>query len=460
MSVIKFKVVAKTDVGRVRTNNEDNFQIAWDLAVLPMRWVNNEIHQLGEKGCLLVVADGMGGANAGEVASQIAIETIKAQFTPEKITKEVISSTEKINTFIRNVIILADSNIKEYSKTHPHTQGMGTTIVIAWILKDKLYIGWCGDSRAYIYNPSYGLVRLTKDHSYVQGLVDSGKISEEEAFDFPDSNIITQCLCASPAKAIPDTIEPISLSLNDTILLCTDGLCGMIRDTEIEAILAQSQGNLNNTATELIDSALRASGSDNITLCLCNIMSGVKTPPDTLKVNKQKRKKNGLLYYALAIILILIVIIVWLLRSSNNSSDPIESVQDTIRIEASKEPIKDEVKTYDSNTDNIEVDTNDQESISKDQKIVPSSSSMLENLKRQERRDSTKGNEAKEMEDSEIVQTNNIIIIYYDGNTKLGTLLRNYKNNKHDFDELNPELKKIHPDSIPTGTSIKIYKRD
>ena len=80
MVPIKFKVAAKTDVGIVRTNNEDNFQISWDLSSLPMRWINNEIHQLGKNGCLLVVADGMGGANAGEVASQIAIDTIKNKF--------------------------------------------------------------------------------------------------------------------------------------------------------------------------------------------------------------------------------------------------------------------------------------------------------------------------------------------------------------------------------------------
>lgn len=460
MSVIKFKVVAKTDVGRVRTNNEDNFQVSWDLSTLPMRWVNNEVHQLGEKGCLLVVADGMGGANAGEVASQIAIETIKAQFTPEKITKEVVSSTEKINTFIKNVIILADSNIKEYSKTHPDTQGMGTTIVIAWILKDKLYIGWCGDSRAYIYNPSYGLVRLTKDHSYVQELVDSGKISESEAFDFPDSNIITQCLCAAPSKAKPDTITPISLSLDDTILLCTDGLCGMIRDAEIESILSRSKGELNNTASELIDGALRASGADNVTLCLCNILGGVKNPPVSLNVNKQKRGKNGLLYGSLAIILILIAIIVWLLCGKKSSSAPIENLEDSIKIEEPTNLIQPEDDNIGSNSDeNIKVEANERDVTTLDERTNSGSNSMLENL-RSQKQDSIKTNENSDKAATEIIQANDVIIITYDGNTKLGTLLRKYKNNKRDFDELNPELKRVNPDSIPAGTSIKIYKRN
>ena len=455
MSVIKFKVVAKTDVGRVRTNNEDNFQVSWDLSVLPMRWVNNEVHQLGEKGCLLVVADGMGGANAGEVASQIAIETIKAQFAPEKITKDVVSSTEKINTFIKNVIILADSNIKEYSKKHPDTQGMGTTIVIAWILKDKLYIGWCGDSRAYIYNPSYGLVRLTNDHSYVQGLVDSGKISEDEAFDFPDSNIITQCLCAAPAKPKPDTITPISLSLDDTILLCTDGLCGMIRDAEIESILSRSKGDLNSTASELIDGALRASGSDNVTLCLCNIISGVKNPPVALNVNKQKRKKNVLLFCALVIILILIAVIVWLLCGKNSSSESIENLNDTIKIEEPTSPAQPEDENIDSNSDeNIEIEPNERE-ILRDELVNSGACSLLENLRSQNKQDSTKIKEADVSGEAEIVQTPEIIVITFPGGS-LNLLLKNYNNNSSDFKKLNPNLKL---DSIPEGTEIRIYKK-
>lgn len=101
MPLMKFKVAAKTDVGLMRTNNEDNFQISWDLSSLPMRWVNNELQQLGNKGCLLVVADGMGGANAGEIASKIAIDSIKNSFSPEKLTDKILSSKDAINSFIK-----------------------------------------------------------------------------------------------------------------------------------------------------------------------------------------------------------------------------------------------------------------------------------------------------------------------------------------------------------------------
>lgn len=317
MTNIKFKMAAKTDVGRIRTNNEDNFQMSWDLSSLPMRWVNNEIHQLGDKGCLLVVADGMGGANAGEVASAIAIDSIKASFSPDKITGEVISSTESINSFIKAAIVDADKAIKDYYPSHPETKGMGTTIVIAWVLQGNLYLGWCGDSRAYLFNKASGLKRLSKDHSYVQGLVDAGKISEDDAFDFPDSNIITQCLSAMSQKAKPDTLsKPVELYVNDIILLCTDGLCGMIRDNEIKDVLENSGDNLTQTANELVNAALEASGSDNVTICLCEILSGVKAIPVAAKSTDNSgtgKKRNWTLYYLIGILgVVLIGMAVWL----------------------------------------------------------------------------------------------------------------------------------------------------
>ena len=228
-------MAAKTDVGLVRDNNEDNFQVAADLVSGTMRWVNNEVCSLGEKGALLVVADGMGGMNAGEVASGLAIETVKEYFAPQNITAEVMKNRFSIEKFMNSAIIAADERIKQEGKEHPESRGMGTTIVIAWILEGKLYVSWCGDSRAYIYNPQAGLHQITKDHSYVQSLVDKGAISREDAFDFPDSNIITRSLGDSGNKAKPESLfKPYELCDQDIVLLCTDGLCGMIRDNEIE----------------------------------------------------------------------------------------------------------------------------------------------------------------------------------------------------------------------------------
>ncbi len=278
MNTIKFRIAAKTDVGLVRTNNEDNFQASSDLSGDQMKWVNNEICSLGNKGALIVVADGMGGMNAGEVASELAIETIREYFRPEKLLPEVLKTRYTIEKYMSDAIVAADMKIKAAVKARPETKGMGTTIVIGWILDGKLYISWCGDSRAYVYNPLAGLHQISKDHSYVQNLVDKGAITRDEAFDFPDSNIITRCLGDGTTKAKPESLlRPYEICDNDIIMLCTDGLSGMIRDNEIESIMRHNEHNMDTLVDELIKSACEAEGSDNITICLCQILQGGNT---------------------------------------------------------------------------------------------------------------------------------------------------------------------------------------
>lgn len=275
MDSIKFRIAAKTDVGLVRENNEDNFQVSSDLSMEPMRWINNEICSLGEKGTLLVVADGMGGMNAGEVASQLAIETVRDAFRPEHLTNEIMNNRYSIEKFMNSVITEADKRIKAEAKIHPESRGMGTTIVIGWILEGKLYVSWCGDSRAYVYNPQVGLHQISKDHSYVQSLVDKGAISKEDAFDYPESNIITSCLSDSSTKAKPESLlQPYDVCNNDIIMLCTDGLSGMVRDNDIEAIIRNNEHDLDGCSDMLIQQACNAGGDDNITICMCQILQG------------------------------------------------------------------------------------------------------------------------------------------------------------------------------------------
>lgn len=275
MNSIKFRIAAKTDVGLVRENNEDNFQASSDLSIEPMRWVNNEICSLGDKGALLVVADGMGGMNAGEVASKIAIETVRSAFCTKNLTVEVMKNRFSIEKFMNSVIVEADKQIKAEAKSHPESRGMGTTIVIGWLLDGKLYLSWCGDSRAYIYNPQVGLHQISKDHSYVQSLVDKGAISKEDAFDYPESNIITRCLSDSPTKAKPESLlQPYGICNNDIIMLCTDGLSSMIRDSEIESIIRKNEHDMDTCSDLLIRAACDAEGADNITICMCQILQG------------------------------------------------------------------------------------------------------------------------------------------------------------------------------------------
>lgn len=273
---LRFKVAGMSDMGLVRTNNEDNFQIARDLSVEPMRWINNEACLLTDAGALLVVADGMGGMNAGEVASQIAIDTVRDLFTPDRLKGISLQDSNAVNSYLTAAVAEADRRIKVTAATHPETHGMGTTIVIAWLIGGWLYVAWCGDSRAYVYNSVCGLRRLTKDHSYVQSLVDIGKLTDEQAFDYPQNNIITRCLSDSKSQAEAETLPaPYQVADGDIILLCTDGLSGMIRDRQTEEILrSQPPKDLTQTAKALIDGALRGGGADNVTVALLQVVSG------------------------------------------------------------------------------------------------------------------------------------------------------------------------------------------
>ena len=290
MNTIKFRVAAKTDVGLVRTNNEDNFQVASDLSLPYMHWVNNEICSLGDKGALLVVADGMGGMNAGEVASALAMETVKSFFRPERLTPDVMKTRFSIEKFMNAAIVAADARIKQEGRARPETRGMGTTIVLAWLLGQRLYVSWCGDSRAYVYNPATGLHQITKDHSYVQGLVDKGVISRYDAFDYPESNIITRSLCDAGPKAKPESLlKPYDVCNGDIILLCTDGLSGMIRDHEMEQVIRQNEHDVDACADALIRAACEAAGADNVTVCLCQVLQGGGLPRPEAFVETEAR---------------------------------------------------------------------------------------------------------------------------------------------------------------------------
>lgn len=293
MSALRFKLAARTDMGLVRTNNEDNFQVIADLGATTLSWTNDQVYELPQKGTLLVVADGMGGMNAGEVASEIAVSTVKEWFAPQRITDDVVRNRFTIERFMNDAIVEADRRIKLTAQQQPETRGMGTTLVIAWIFNGELYVSWCGDSRAYIYNPQAGLHQITKDHSYVQQLVDKGALTRDEAFDFPDSNIITRSLSDSPVVAKPESLlKPFQLADGDIVMLCTDGLCGMIRDCDTEYILQRAGDSLDALLDALIQGAYTGGGSDNVTICLCQVLSG-GIDCDPTVYDDTERRLNG-----------------------------------------------------------------------------------------------------------------------------------------------------------------------
>ena len=315
MSNFTFRVTGGTNVGLVRKNNEDNFIVNPDLTQ-PAWFIPTDTLQsitISDFGALMIVADGMGGANAGEVASNIAIETVKEEFSNHDLSK-IITSNNKIENLLYDTIVKADSNIKTRVKTHPETEGMGTTIVMSWVINNVAHVAWCGDSRAYIYNHKIGLSRLSKDHSYVQQLVDDGKLDEDLAFDHPNSNIITRSLGDSSTKARPDYVSRL-LEEGDMIILCSDGLCGLCRDSEILEVLnaGSEQGySIEQFKASLIQAALEAGGYDNVTITLMQVDS-VASEPVVSQVEEElttlndfkaakKRKAKGKFAYVIALL--------------------------------------------------------------------------------------------------------------------------------------------------------------
>ena len=304
MNVIKFIMAARCEAAG-RSNNEDNFQLSDNLA--GNQWSFKADHEvdLDCKGALLVVCDGMGGMNAGEVASQIAVETIKEWFSSERLTDEVMATSENIIDHIENAIIAADMQIKEEGEKDTEKNGMGSTIVLAWIIRQSVFIGWCGDSRAYRFNPAGGLKLLSHDHSYVQSLVDSGQLDEERAFNHPNNNIIIRSLGDTYQTAIPD-IREYPLHDDDIILLCSDGLNGVVRDSIIETVIRENADNMTACRDALWDAARDAVWNDNVTIGLCRIVSGCEQkiflPENTVeqKTTAGKTQKKAGLFGALS----------------------------------------------------------------------------------------------------------------------------------------------------------------
>lgn len=285
---MNIKISTITDVGIERTNNEDAVLVCLDLG--KHNWGETEGKDylaLGKYGAMLVVADGMGGANAGEIASSIAIDTIKTFFSEKQLSENEIS--EKVAYgLLMDAIMLSNKAIMKYVEKAPDSVGLGTTIVIAWVIDGKAYIAWCGDSRCYCYNQTSGLHQLTKDHSYVQELVDRGEITQKQAFNHPDGNIITKCLGDVDAVPEPDMIT-YQLCNGDLLLLCSDGLCGYCDDRSIERVLLNNFDNLSLCKDNLLKLAMSAGGQDNISIALCATLPEGQQIPTVTSSTKIKR---------------------------------------------------------------------------------------------------------------------------------------------------------------------------
>lgn len=254
-------VFGKTDVGRTREHNEDSFVVADLNSMNATLQPEVRTHRPGEMGSLFMVADGMGGAAAGEVASAMATEVVLQELD----TRWRGAANHDGETFARAIKAAAETanaRIHRYATEHPENRGMGTTATIAGLLGDTLYLAQIGDSRAYMVRNGVAQ-QITKDQSLMQKLVEAGELTAEEAEVSERRNIILQALGPEAAVKVDLTFQQVRR--NDVLVLCSDGLSGQIRTGDIARVVAE-QPDLVNVCKELIDLANEAGGPDNITV--------------------------------------------------------------------------------------------------------------------------------------------------------------------------------------------------
>lgn len=315
----------RTDVGKTREHNEDNFVICQNIHGNDWEFDEHAL-KLGKLGCAMVVADGMGGASAGEVASEIMVTTAKNMFQEVRTLPE---SSKEIKDFLAKVILTAHKNILSHAQKNPQTEGMGTTAALAWVVGDKAYIAWAGDSRVYLHRAGRELRPATDDHSMVWQLVLNGHLTPEEARVHPQSNIITQSLGDSTNAPKPET-KTLQLKAGDRLMLCSDGLNGMLDDFELEQILSQ-QKDTAGTCQELVNQANLAGGVDNITVLLMDVLeisgTGSNMVRDTSdqKASKFPMKKGVLWGVSLVILFFSVFLLTQSISNRSSKLTPADS---------------------------------------------------------------------------------------------------------------------------------------
>ena len=255
-----------SDVGRQRAQNEDSFRVA--------------AQPDGSR--LLVVCDGMGGHEAGEVASQVASDRIV----------EVLSASSADNppAALYQAFVEANQAVLDAVVTRG-APGMGTTGVIAWVMSSRCYVGWVGDSRLYQFRDG-GLIDRTRDHTRVAQLITNGILTAEEARNHPDSHVLVQALGGSPGvqKSFKPEVwtEPLELRSGDVVLLCSDGLYDFIEDHELYPLIEGR--DYQDAVTRLIQTANERGGADNITVIL--LVAGQPEVPRRVKGPQEARRET------------------------------------------------------------------------------------------------------------------------------------------------------------------------
>jgi serine/threonine protein phosphatase PrpC len=258
---VSIKLFARTDVGQVREHNEDNFLVADLTKRTRTLEEGSRVVSVGKNGNVASVCDGMGGAAAGEVASQLAVDIIYEKMT-EDISPDVQVTRNDIARRLVRAVEAAGLRIFESAKSDRTRRGMGTTTTAAALVDDHLFLAQVGDSRGYILRNGT-LVQVTRDQSLVNQLIEAGQLTEEEAETFEHNNIILQAL--GTAETVQVDLTYVELRRGDVLLLCSDGLSGMVRNDEIREVLKTTPDPLEACKT-LTERANLAGGHDNITV--------------------------------------------------------------------------------------------------------------------------------------------------------------------------------------------------
>lgn len=251
-----------TDIGNGREINEDCFGVT----------------EIGKDALLVVVCDGMGGHNCGEVASAMVLKTftdVCLRLCRTHMEEDRLRlSAGQADVILSNAVAKANSVVYEYQKDHEESAGMGTTLVAALISLGGRQISWVnvGDSRLYTVDP-LDILQVTKDHSYIQYMIDKGELTLKDAKNASGKNLITR------AVGIGATVEPDidTFPVSDkerevtSIFLCTDGLCGVLSEEECDAIVRRRKVPVEDRARKLVTTALKKQGGDNITVVLVDL---------------------------------------------------------------------------------------------------------------------------------------------------------------------------------------------
>lgn len=259
------RVYGTTDVGRTRDHNEDAFVVADLAGAEPMVFQRESTDTPGERGAMFMVADGMGGAAAGEIASSMAVDVVLGELRARWVGA-ARSDPDTLVQALAAATATANERIHAYARDHPEYRGMGTTATVAAVLGDTLYVAQVGDSRAYLIRR--GVARqLTKDQSLMQRLIEAGEITAEEAEVSERRNIILQAL--GPEAAVKVEITHQQLRRGDALVLCSDGLSGLVRDHEIAQAVIE-EPDLRAAALRLVAQANERGGPDNITVVIAH----------------------------------------------------------------------------------------------------------------------------------------------------------------------------------------------